>query len=287
MSEVEHVVEAQHTLAEGPVWDPEKQTLYWVNIEGESVHRFHPESGRYAHFHIGMAVGSLALRKQGGMVLATRHGFQFYSLETGELTPIVDPEAHLPETRFNDGAVDRRGRFWAGTAGANGTGSLYRLDPDLSVHRMVGDISMSNGIGWSPDDKTMYYTDSDQKTIWAFDFDVESGMLANRRDFVASHDEPGVPDGLTVDSEGFVWSARWGGWKITRYDPNGKVERVVEVPVENPTSCAFGGPNLDQLYITSAWTGMSPAQRARQPHAGDILRLQTTVKGQVESRFAG
>ena len=164
---------------------------------------------------------------------------------------------------------------------------LYRLDADLSVHVMETGIGTSNGIGWSPDRRTMYYTDSPRQVIYAYDFDAESGGLSHRRAFMDSTGEWGFPDGLAVDSEGFVWSARWEGWKITRYDPQGQVEREIRLPVERVTSCAFGGPNLDELYITTAWTSLDDTGRAQQPLAGDLFRLRVGIKGQPASRFAG
>ncbi|HEV2579310.1 MAG TPA: SMP-30/gluconolactonase/LRE family protein, partial [Ktedonobacteraceae bacterium] len=166
-------------------------------------------------------------------------------------------------------------------------GSLYRLDPDHSLHVMETNIRISNGIGWSPDRRLMYFTDSPLRMIYVYDFDAASGALENRRPFVHTPTEKGVPDGLTVDSEGFIWSACWGGWKITRYDPAGKVERVLQLPVQYPTSCAFGGASLDELFITSAWTALSEEKRRQQPLAGDLFRADVGVKGLEEPKFAG
>ena len=193
---------------------------------------------------------------------------------------IADPEAGKANARFNDGVIDRQGRFWAGTIAPGATSALYRLDPDLSVHTLETGVGVSNGIGWSLDDRTMYYTDSPRRVIYAYDFDAATGAIANRRPFVLlGDDEPGAPDGLAVDSQGFVWSARWDGWKVCRYDPAGKLEREIKMPVQRPTSCAFGGQHLDELYITSAWTGLSDEQRRAQPFAGDVFRLHARRPG--------
>ena len=183
--------------------------------------------------------------------------------------------------------MDRRGRFWAGTLAPGATSSLYRLDPDLTVHTMETGITASNGIGWSPDNRTMYFTDTRRKTIYAYDFDAATGSIGNRRPLIFTPEEDGVPDGLTVDSEGFIWSARWGGWKVSRYDPSGKLEREVRLPVQYPTSCAFGGDRLDELYVTSARTRVSEEQIHDQPFAGDLLRLRTGIRGLPEPKFAG
>jgi sugar lactone lactonase YvrE len=206
---------------------------------------------------------------------------------------MADPEAHKPFTCFNDGAVDRQGRFWAGTmcypydACGQPEGSLYRLDPDLSVHTMETGIGISNGIGWSPDNRLMYFTDSPLHMIYVYDFDASTGTIENRRPFVHTPDEKGFPDGLAVDSEGFIWSACWGGGKIKRYDPDGKVERTIRLPVQYPTSCAFGGESLDELYITSDSRAVSEEKRAQQPFAGDLFRLQAGIKGLEQPKFAG
>ena len=287
MGTVEHILAAQNKLGEGPVWNPDEQALYWVDIEKGCVHRLYPKTGRHDVFDVGLPVGALGFRASGGLVMATRDGFAFWDPETQALRFIADPEPDRPGARFNDGAVDRQGRFWAGTMGQGPTSSLYRLDPDGSVHRMESGVTISNGIGWSPDDRTMYFTDSLLKVIYAYDFDPATGAIENRRPFVHTPEEEGVPDGLTVDSEGFVWSARWGGWKVTRYDPTGTVEHEIRLPVQYPTSCTFGGPQLDELYVTSAWTAVTEAERGAQPWAGDLFRLQAGVKGLEEARYLG
>jgi sugar lactone lactonase YvrE len=287
MSAVEHVLAVQNKLGEGPIWDAEAQVLYWVDIEPGRFHRLDPATGEHEVFDVGLPLGALALRASGGLVMATRDGFAFWDPETGALRFIADPEADRPGARFNDGAVDRQGRFWAGTLGQGPNSSLYRLDPDGSVHTMETGVTTSNGIGWSPDDRTMYYTDSPLRVIYAYDFDPATGAIENRRPFIHTPDEEGVPDGLTVDSEGFIWSARWRGWKVTRYDPEGKPEREIRMPVQYPTSCTFGGPGLDELYITSAWTRLSEAEREEQTQAGDLFRLRAGVKGLEEPRFLG
>jgi sugar lactone lactonase YvrE len=299
MSTVEDVLACQCKLGEGPVWSAAEQALYWVDIENHRFSRLYPASGKYEVFDVGLPVAVLALRASGGLVMATKEGFAFWhwqppqGLQQGlQFIANANPEAHKPHNRFNDGEIDCRGRFWAGTmcegyADCAGSASLYRLDPDYSVSVMETGLTISNGIGWSPDNTLMYLTDSPDKVIYVYDFDADSGTIANRRPFVSTPDEAGVPDGLAVDSEGYVWTARWGGWKITRYDPDGKVERVIDMPVECPTSCAFGGPNLDELYVTSAWTALSEQKRAQQPQAGDLFRVQVGIKGLEQYMFAG
>ncbi len=292
VNEVEHVLAAQNKLGEGPVWSSEEQALYWVDIESNCFCRLYPTTGKYEVFDVGVAVGVLALRASGGLVMATKNGFAFWDRQKG-LRLIADPEAHKPHTRFNDGAVDSQGRFWAGTMCGlpkmceEPEGSLYRIDPDCSVHIMETGLTISNGIGWSPDNKLMYLTDSPLRMIYVYDFDAATGTIENRRPFIHTPNEEGIPDGLTVDSEGCIWGARWGGWKVTRYDPGGKVEQEIRLPVQYPTSCAFGGEHLNELYITSAWTALSEEQRKNQPLAGDLLRVKTDIKGPERPKFAG
>ena len=293
MNQVEHVLTMQNKLGEGPVWSAEEQALYWVDIENNSFFRYFPTTSKYESFDVGVPIGVLALRTAGGLVMATKNGFAFWDPKTQALQFLANPEADKPHTRFNDGAVDSQGRFWAGTMCglpeicSDPEGSLYRLNPDGSVSIMETGIFIANGIDWSPDTKIMYFTDSTRHVIYAYDFDPATGAIENRRPFISTPDVIGVPDGLTVDSEGCIWSARWGGWKITRYDPTGKVEREIQLPVQCPTSGAFGGANLDELYITSAWNELTVEQKKNQPYAGDLFRVKTDTKGLVSPKFAG
>jgi len=287
MAQAEHLLAIGNRLGEGPLWHPAEETLYWVDIEGETIYRISTETGEPEGFPAGQPVGCLAFRESGGLALGTRDGLGYGNLP--EITPeiIHTPEPGRANSRFNDGKVDRKGRFWAGTLGEDDQSKLYRWDPDGSLQAMQTGVQISNGIGWSPDDSLMYYTDSPKGLIYLYDFDLESGVIDNRREFASVQPEDGVPDGLTVDSDGFVWSAHWDGWRITRYDPEGKIERVIYLPVQRPTSCTFGGTELDQLFITSARTGLSEADLRDQPLAGDLFLLAAEVKGQKETFFSG
>jgi sugar lactone lactonase YvrE len=281
--------QAQDSLGEGPVWVPEEQALYWVDILRPALQRWHPNSGEYQYWEMPSDIGCFALQENGGIVTALRTGFAFLDLSTGQLTPKGNPEAEIPATRFNDGKCDRRGRFWAGTmdeGSPNTRGALYRMDLDGSYKKIKSGIGISNGLGWSPDSQIMYYTDSAQRTIWAYDFDNESGTITNERVFAQTPKEY-VPDGLTVDSEGFVWSAKWDGWKIVRYAPDGSVDLEVKLPVQRPTSCMFGGPELRQLFVTSARVGLSETELQAQPLAGSIFQVETNTQGLPEPRYAG
>ena len=287
MNTVTHLLSLRNQLGEGPLWDEDGKTLYWVDIERGAYLHYDPAKGVVDRVEIGTSLGVMRLRRSGGMVMATGEGFQFWDPNRRSLTLIANPEPGKVGARLNDGVIDPQGRFWAGTMAPGFTSALYRLDPDLSLHCMETGVGVSNGMGWSPDGRTMYYTDSRKKVIYAYDFDPTHGDLANRRELIATPDEVGTPDGLAIDSAGFIWSARWGGWKISRYDPQGKLEREIAMPVEFPTSCAFGGKNLDQLFITSAWIELGEARKDKQPWSGDLFVISAPVRGLPEIKFAG
>jgi sugar lactone lactonase YvrE len=290
MADVERLLAVQNYLGEGPLWNTKEQRLYWIDLTPGILFRWSPTTGQTESFKLGFSIGCIGLRAKGGLVMGAKHGFMTWDEKNGA-QPIINPIANQPDMRFNDGKVDARGRFYAGTMHEKDvtlqTGDLYRLDPDGSVHTMASNLRVPNGAGWSLDKKTMYFTDSPTHTIYAYDYDAATGNIENRRPFVVVPDSDGVPDGMTVDSEGFIWSAQWGGWRITRYDPTGKIERVVPMPVERPSSCAFGGKNLDELYITSAATTITPEGRVKQPWIGDVLRIYPGVKGLPEPEFGG
>ncbi len=286
--EVEQVLGVQNMLGEGPLWHPGEQALYWVDIGARSVHRWQPDGGRHGVFTLAVPVIALARRAAGGFVVATPKSLAFWNPPDASLRQIAVAEPEKAGARFNDGAVDAEGRFWIGTMKAGeATSSLYRLDTNRTLSVMASGLTVSNGIGWSPDRRTMYLTDSLSHTIFAYDYDPPSGSIDNRRVFTHTPDEPGVPDGLAVDSAGFVWSARCRGWKVVRYDPDGTVAAEIRLPVECPTSCAFGGPALDQLYVTSSRDLMTQGTHTTQPLAGDLFRIDAGARGLAEPAYGG
>ena len=290
MIDVRCVANPRALVGEGPVWDDRRQALWWIDVKDPRLFRYDPASGENLELNMPERIGCIALRAGGGLIGAFVTGFKWIDPETGAVTPIVDPEPDRPGNRFNDGKCDRRGRLFAGTmhnAEIECTGTLYRLDPDLSVQVMCTGVHLSNGLGWSPDDRVLYYTDSLRRTIWAYDYDLEIGAMANRRTFARVPEEAGVPDGLCVDADGYVWSAHWGGWRLTRYAPDGRVERVVKMPVPQPSCPAFGGPDLDVLYVSSAAIEMTPADFAKAPDAGGLFALDVGVRGLPGNRFTG
>lgn len=269
-------------LGEGPCWDSAGQSLYWVDIPAGRVYRM-GQAGPPAWWDVGQPVGAVAARASGGLVLAARDGFFGLDLASGAVTLLAGIEADQPGNRMNDGACDRAGRYYAGTMAGDerpGAGALYRLDPDLSITTLLSGIGISNGIGWSLDEQLMYYVDSLDRQVDVLDYDPASGSIDGRRKFVDVGSENGVPDGLTVDADGGVWIALWGGSALRRYDPDGALTQVIEFPHANVTSCAFGGPFLDRLFVTTA---AGPGAET----GGGLFVLEPGVTGQPSYPFRG
>jgi len=293
LSDLEHILTSQDMVGESPVWSVNEQALYWVDILGCRFHRYHPASGTWDTYTTTVSIGAIALRASGGLVMATGQGFATYDLTTRRFAFLANPLAALPDMRFNDGNVDCQGRFWAGTVSnlpeRQGLllGTLYRLEPNGSMHVMDTGYALINGIGWSPDTTHMYIVDSMRKGIYCYDFDAASGAIAHRQMFLDTSAEMGVPDGLTVDQEGALWVAFWDGWKIVNYDPSGRRVAHIDLPVQCPSSCAFGGRYVDELYITSAWEELNESQRTSQPFAGDLFRLKMERRGLPQPLFLG
>ena len=288
--DVVSVVPTTAFLGEGPTWLNTEQKLVLVDILAPSIILANPADGSYQTYPMPELISAIVPRQRGGYLAAMQTGLKAVDLDSGRLTAIAAPEADKPGNRFNDGKCDRRGRFWAGTLAIDttpGHGSLYRLDPDGRCTTMDTGFNISNGLGWSPDDRLFYFTDSGARRIYVYDFDIDSGSIANRRIFVELPEGVGTPDGLTVDADGFVWSAHWDGWCITRYAPDGKVDRVINLPVPRPTSCAFGGPDFTTLYVTSARIRLSAQQLAEAPLSGSIFAIRTGVTGLPGAAFAG
>ena len=288
--DVELLHAAGAEVGEGPVWDPTTGTLLWVDILSRLVHRYDRERGPLPPELMPLDVGAAVPRRGGGLVLALQDGFWLQE-PGGEPRPWVQVEADDPGSRFNDGKCDPAGRFWAGTmeySGADDRGALYRLDPDGTVTRRVTGVRISNGLAWAADARTMYYIDSFAWSVDAFDFDPDAGTVSGRRTAIAFERDGSVPDGMSIDAEGRLWVAFFGGSSVRRYDPaTGECQVRIELPAPNITSCAFGGPDLDELYITSAAAGHDAAGRAANPAAGGLFRIRPGVRGVAPDLFAG
>ncbi|MGH9106838.1 MAG: SMP-30/gluconolactonase/LRE family protein [Acidimicrobiales bacterium] len=283
----EVALEVHTELGEGPVWDERSEGLLFVDILGQRVHSFWPRSGRHANFGVGRAVGAVVLHEGGGLVLAAHDAFYLCSPDGSELEAFGDLKVNGAKVRFNDGKVDPRGRFFAGTMDwdeSQPLGCLYMLAADGNVSVAVEEVTVSNGLAWSADEATMYYIDSPRHSVDAFDFDPETGALSNRR--VVAEVTGGSPDGMAIDAEGCLWVACWGGARVERLDPrDGRRLGQVLLPTSQVTSVAFGGPELSDLYVTTARSRLDGAQLAEQPHAGDLFVAQPGVAGLPAHRF--
>jgi len=277
-------------LGESIIWDSRARALWWVDGIGKFVHRLDPASGEKRSWEMTEEIGSVNLRAKGGVLLGMRSGLYFLDPASGQQTEVARPDAERPGNRFNDGKVDRHGRFWSGTVEAAAytpRGRLFRMDADLSVKKIMDGITCINGISFSPDNRLMYMTDSFSCRIDVFDYDAVDGAIYNRRHFADVPLGRGICDGSTVDADGCFWSANMDGWCVTRYDPRGRIDMVINLPVRRVSSLCFGGPDLDTLYITTARRRMGDKELAQQPLAGNVLAVRPGVKGLAEPEFAG
>jgi sugar lactone lactonase YvrE len=275
-------------LGESPVWDPATGRLLFVDIPRGTVHDLDPATAHDVVVDVGAPVGAVALAAGGARIIAA--GVGFYRLEPKGNLRVLARVSERADIRMNDGYVDARGRFWAGTmslVGAAGQGALYRLDPDYSTHLMLEPVTTSNGIDWSPDDRLMYYADTRTGRVDMFDFDLEAGTIGGRRPFAVIPPGQGRPDGLVVDADGAVWVALWAGAAVHRYTPDGALDRVLRLPVTNVTKCAFGGADLGDLFMTTAWSQLRSDESERQPHAGSIFHARPGCYGRPARTFRG
>lgn len=287
---VECVLPAGALLGEGALWDVGLRALWWVDIKGRRIHLFDPADGSLRTWPTPYDIGSLALRAKGGLIVAMARGFYFFDPDSGGFELAVEPEADLPDNRFNDGKPDRQGRFWAGSLHdpeTKPTGGLYRLDVDLRWRRLETGIIASNGLAFGAESEVVYYADSAQRCVWAYDFEPAEGLISNRRIFIQLGSGEGAPDGAAVDSEGCYWLTQPDAWWVRRYDATGRCIRTIAMPVQRPTCLAFGGRDLKTLYITTARWGLTEATLAGQPLAGGLFAVQVDVAGLRDEAFGG
>ena len=278
---IERIGATVDLLGESPVWCGARNVLYWVDIRLPAVRRLDYASGRIDTWPMPDLVGSLAVVDENRLLVALSTMLAVLDLSSGRLSELARPPELLPDQRFNDGKCDPAGRFWVGSMN-NVTrapeGVLYRLEPDGTLSSQATAIRIPNSLAWSPDARTMYFSDSLLHTIYAFDFDADAGLMGDRRLF-ATTVAPAIPDGAATDVDGYLWCAEYDGWRITRFAPDGRIDRVVELPVQRPTSCAFGGPELDVLFVTTATQRLAPHELALQPLAGGLLAIRPGARG--------
>ena len=287
----ECVLEARAILGEGACWFAAEQKLYWVDILQGEVHRFDPVTGRDEVRKTPCHVSLVQPTTRGDLVLGSRDGIARMDFESGRFTVLCDPEAEIPGNRFNDGKPDPRGRLFAGSIAYDGSdkkAALWRIEPDLSFTKLIDHVGNSNGLGWSPDQRTFYWTDTKTGCVFAFDYDAAKGDLANRRVVVEVDKSIGRPDGLAVDAEGYLWTALWAGHGVARWNPaTGEMSAKVECPAANVTCPAFGGPNLDVLYFTTAQKGREEAEPSPEREAGNLFAARVGARGLPGFAFAG
>lgn len=288
-SSAQPVLSARARLGECPVWDAAQQQLYWIDIYNHRVHQFNPATGSDRYFETGDLVGAIALAGTERLLLALRDRLAALDTTTGQITSLCSIDFAYPNNRLNDGKCDPQGRFWVGSiSDTAGQASLYRYDLDGSLHLMETGLTISNGLGWSPDGATFYLTDSPQRQIYAYDFEPNSGSISNRRVLIDLGEEAVEPDGLTIDQQGNIWSALWDGWRVVCFSAvTGQEILRLELPVQRPTCVTFGGPNLSDLYITSASVGLSQKQIQQGFWAGDLFCLANQAVGLPTRPFLG
>ena len=291
MSEARLVADVRNGLGEGPVWSQADQTLFWTDIHARRLWSYTPGTGETRSWEAPDRIGSFAFRRDGSLVVAFARGFAFWTPDGGPPEFLQEFEPDKPTTRLNDGRCDRQGRFVAGgmdeASPRRPVSSVWRLNPDRSAEPLIPDVTISNSICFSPDGRTMYFADTPERVIRAYDYDPSTGRIGAGRVFHALPPGPGTPDGSVVDAEGFLWNAEWGAGRVVRYAPDGRVDRIVAVPTRQPSCPAFGGPDLTTLYITTARFEMGDDQLAADPHAGSLFAIETDVRGLPEPMFAG
>jgi L-arabinonolactonase len=290
-SEIDLVVDCRHILGESPVWDAATGELLWVDIHDGEIWRYRAADQTLRTHVLPERVGAMGLAANGGYVLALASGFARFQPLGERLQRIADVEADVPTTRLNDGRVDRQGRFVCGgmdeAVDQRPLSAVYRLDGDGAVHRLIDGVHCANSICFSLDGATMYFSDMPTGRILAYGYDVDTGQVHSARLFADLADQPGLPDGSAVDADGYLWNAQWGGGRLVRYAPDGRVDRIVPVPVTNPTCPAFGGEDLETLFVTTARFGLTEAQLRNEPTAGGLFAVRPGVAGVHEPRFAG
>jgi sugar lactone lactonase YvrE len=275
---IETVISEICLLGEGPVWDFRKKTICWLDILNGQIHEYNPTGRLHRIISVHQMIGAIGICKNGNFIGAMKNGFGMIDRNSGAVSMISNPEADLPGNRFNDGKCGPDGRFWAGTMSHTDEpekGSFYLLDKDLSVTKKIQNVSISNGMAWSLDHSIFYYIDTPTFTVAAFDFDPDGAKIINKRIAIHIPKTDGSPDGMTIDEEGMLWIAHWDGWQVTRWNPlRGEKLMSIPLPVARVTSCCFGGDKFQDLYITSAKTGLSSDQLNQQPLAGSLFIIR-------------
>jgi len=287
MDKLSHIPNSKSILGEGPLYNELENSLYWTDIKDRKIYKYDLKTKETNAYAFNKAIGSFAFTQDNKLIATTNDGYEYLNLENNETTIINNPEENLPGNRFNDGKCDKNGRYFAGTMDNNEEeikGSLYCLDGN-TIEKKETDLFISNGLGWNKNSTKFYLTDSPKRVIYVYDYDLETGTLSNKQVFANIDEKYGYPDGLCVDDEDHIWSAHWYGWRVTRYKPDGSIDKVYSLPVPKVTSCNFGGVDLKTLYITTAAFGLSERELEDAPLSGHTFILETNVKGQQPNLF--
>ncbi len=272
---VELVLDHKSFLGEGPIWDRRRHSVCWVDIVNGEIHEWFPASKSFRTLPVHQMIGAVAICENGNLLAALKNGIAIIDREKGEIEHIIHPEAHIQHNRYNDGKCDPRGRFWIGSMSVDelpDLGTVYMLDEELNLARKIENTSISNGMAWSPDQRHFYYIDSPTSAVVCYNYDVHTGEIYDKSVVVRIDEAEGYPDGMTIDDEGMLWVAHWGGWQVSRWNPfTGEKLFQLPIPAENVTSCVFGGEGLQDLYITSAKKGLTKKQLEEQPLAGSLF----------------
>lgn len=290
MNRLQCVFKIPSLLGECPLWAPTEQVLYWIDILKGLVHRFDPSINQNQTIQLHQLVSSIGHSQENKLILTLRKQIALLDLKSHQLSPIAEVEQNLPDNRFNDGKCDRLGNFWCTSMNQKelhkDSAGLYRIDRERRVKQMESHVILGNGMAWSPDNRTFYFTQTLRYTIFAYDFDPATCAIGNRREFAKFQPTPvGGPDGLTVDEEGCLWSAHYGSSAVHRFDSSGKLLQTIELPVPRVTSIAFGGRNLETLYITTAQEGMTPEELKKYPLSGSLFAVDVKARGLPEPMF--
>ena len=284
-----YLIYAQNCLlGESSIWDDRSNSLYWIDIVRPAIHRFNFNKNQHNFWLMPDKIACIGLNKSGGLFVVLSRSFALFDPDNTsqiKLTPLNTPQILNQNVMFNDGKCDRSGRFWVGTKDLSETapnGNFYKLNADLQLELVDQKFTVFNGPAWSPDNKICYFCDSPQQIIYKCDFNLDTGTLHHKEVFAKVVEKNSYPDGITVDSDGFLWCCHWGGGRVVRYDPTGKISQTIKIPALQPTSCCFGGPHLTLLYVTSAIVGLSRAQLEQYPESGCVFHFETHIKGLKE-----
>jgi sugar lactone lactonase YvrE len=293
MTEVRCLLEKRSILGEGPIWRPRENSLYWIDLKAPGIYCFDviTRQNRQIPAALGKTIGGMVFARDGRMIIQDAEGIHELT-QTGHRNLLLNPEADVVGNSFNDAKCDPKGRLWTGTADISEvrpSGSLYVIEgqgrPPGRVRQIDSAIVCANGPAFSPDGRHAYFADSAAEEIYSYDVDLDTGIISPRKSFVKTRN--GQPDGMTVDSQGFLWNAMWDGWRVVRYAPSGEIDREIKLPVPRPTSVCFGGPRMDQLFITTASDGLSEQQLAAAPLSGSLFICEPGVKGLLDAEFNG